>query len=259
MAEPAGFVLIHGGGLGPWVWDRLRPLLRWPAVAAQRIPPGGDWKSLTLQECARFVERQIVAAGLEKVIVVGHSIGGVVGREAAVRAPQRVAGVAFLAANVPAAGKKSLSMLPLGQHLELALGQWLARRGLTPRKALHRYIKEKLCHDLDGEATGWMLERGTSPEPSALFFQRSSPGEFPAVPKLYVKLTLDRALHPSVQDRMAAGVGAMVKAIESGHTVMLSRPRELAAVLNEFAGAVFGANAGSAEHSAPGSGRATTV
>jgi pimeloyl-ACP methyl ester carboxylesterase len=247
MAEPAGFVLIHGGGLGTWVWDRLRPLLRWPAVAAQRIPPGGDWKSLTLQDCAGFVERQIVAAGLERAIVVGHSVGGVVGREVAVRAPHRVAGMAFLSANVPAAGKKSLSMLPLSQHLELALGQWLARWGLTPRKAVLKYIKEKLCHDLDDEATGWMLERGTNPEPSALFFQRSSPGALPAVPMLYVKLTLDRALHPSVQDRLAASVGAGVKAIESGHTVMLSRPRELAAVLNEFAGAVFGSNAGSAE------------
>src|SRR5262245_64824306 len=98
MAEPAGFVLIHGGGLGTWVWDRLSPLLRWPAVAAQRIPPGGDWKSLTLQDCAGFVERQIVAAGLERAIVVGHSVGGVVGREVAVRAPHRVAGMAFLSA-----------------------------------------------------------------------------------------------------------------------------------------------------------------
>jgi hypothetical protein len=44
-------------------------------------------------------------------------------------------------------------MLPLGQRLELALGQRLARWGLTPKKAVLKYIKEKLCHDLDDEAT----------------------------------------------------------------------------------------------------------
>ena len=66
MTESTGFVLIHGGGLETWAWDRLTPLLRWPAVAVRRIPPGGNWKSLTLQECAEFVGRQIVNAGLEK-------------------------------------------------------------------------------------------------------------------------------------------------------------------------------------------------
>jgi len=42
-------------------------------------------------------------------------------------------------------------------------------------------------------------------------------------------------------ERMAVGIGAKVRTIESGHTVMLSRPRELAAMLNEFAVGVFGA------------------
>src|SRR5262249_46231117 len=130
---------------------------------------------------------------------------------------------------------------------EPALGQRLARWGLTPKKAVLRYITDKLCHDPGAEATAQMRERGTNPEPSALFFQPATPGQLPDVRRLYVKLTRDRALHPEVQDRLAAGIGAEVRAIESGHTVMLSRPAELASVLNEFAGALFGSQARPAE------------
>jgi hypothetical protein len=30
---PIGFVLVHGGGMGPWIWERLRPHLDLPAHA----------------------------------------------------------------------------------------------------------------------------------------------------------------------------------------------------------------------------------
>src|SRR5262249_56847937 len=102
MAIPVGFVLIHGGGLGTWVWDRLSPLLRWPAVAAQRLPAGGDWKSLTLQECAGFVERQILDGGLEKAVVVSHSVGGGGARGVAVRGPPPRGRPLFFGAQDPA-------------------------------------------------------------------------------------------------------------------------------------------------------------
>lgn len=234
-----GFVLIHGGGLESWVWDRVIPQLDLPAIATHRLPPGANWKTLRLEDCTHFLERQVIEAGIDKAIVVGHSIGGVIARELAVLAPQLVKGMVFLSAVVPMAGKSPLSVLPLGQRTELAIGQLLARWNLTPTKAVQRYIAEKLCHDLDDAATRDMLERGTTPEPSSLFFQPTSQRPLPDVPCTYVKLMHDRALHLSVQDQMIARINANVVTIESGHTVMLSRPQELANALNRVAQDVF--------------------
>lgn len=235
MRNAMGFVLIHGGGLESWVWERVIPQLELPAITAHRIPPAANWKMLSLEECTRFVERQITDAEMNKAIIVAHSIGGVIARELAILAPQLVKGIVFLSANVPIAGKPSLSTLPLAQRVELAIGQWLAKWNLTPVKAVQRYIAETLCHDLDAAATRQMLERGTNPEPTALFFEPTSQFPFPNVPCTYVKLTNDRALHPSVQEQMAARINANVVTIASGHTVMLSCPQELAEVLNRVA------------------------
>lgn len=229
------FVLIHGGGLESWVWERVTPLLDLPAIAAHRLPPRTNWKTLQLEDCARYVEHQMIEAGSERAIVVAHSIGGVIAHELAALAPQRIASMIFLSAVVPIAGKPSLSALPFRMRMELALGQWLAKWDLTPTKAMQQYILEKLCHDLDEAATRDMLEQGTNPEPMSLFFQPTSHLGLPDVPCTYVKLTNDRALHPTVQDQMAARIDARVIEITSGHTVMLSRPKELADALNRVA------------------------
>jgi pimeloyl-ACP methyl ester carboxylesterase len=232
--DPA-FVLIHGGGLESWVWERVTPLLDLPAISTHRLPPGANWKTLRLEDCARFVEHQIAEAGISQAIVVAHSISGVIAHELVVIASQRIAGMVFLSAVIPIPGKPSLSALPFGMRTELTIGQWLAKWDLTPTKAVQQYIAEKLCHDLDEAATRDMLERGTNPEPIALFFQPTSRLPLPDVPCTYVKLTNDRALHPTVQDQMAARIHAPVVEIASGHTVMLSRPKELADALNRFA------------------------
>jgi pimeloyl-ACP methyl ester carboxylesterase len=186
------FVLIHGGGLESWVWERVTPLLDLPAIAVHRLPPRTNWKTLRLEDCARFVEHQMVEAGSERAIVVAHSIGGVIAHELAVLA------------------------------------------------AMQQYIAEKLCHDLDEAATRDMLERGTNPEPMSLFFQPTVHLALPDVPCTYVKLTNDRALHPTVQDQMAARIDANVVEVASGHTVMLSRPKELADALKSIANTIIG-------------------
>ena len=230
-----GFALVHGGGLDTWVWRRLLPHLSRPAIAVRRMPPAADPRRLSTADCARTVASQIEEAGLARAILVAHSIGGVIASELARVAPERLAHVVFLSANVPGEGENVLSAFPLGQRLQMRLGQRLAAWGLTPRKALASWVLETLCHDLDPEATAQMLEGAMHPEPSRLFFDRVSPRALGSVPCTYVELLQDRALPPEVQERMAKRVGARVVFIDCGHTVMLARPVELASVLNEVA------------------------
>ena len=60
------------------------------------------------------------------------------------------------------------------------------------------------------------------------------------LPRSYVKLLRDQTLPPALQDEFArnAGPGCAVHELDAGHDAMVSRPRELAAILNRIAGSV---------------------
>ncbi len=85
-----GFALMHGGGLESRVRDRVIPHLQRPSIAVHRIPPRVNRNRLTIQDCARYVGRQIFEAGLEKTILVAHSIAGVIAPAVALNAPHLV-------------------------------------------------------------------------------------------------------------------------------------------------------------------------
>jgi hypothetical protein len=146
-----------------------------------------------------------------------------------------MAGIVFLAANVPEDGRNALSAFPLGRRLQMTVGQHLADLALTPTKALRSWVRATLCHDLDAAAEALRLERALDPEPSALFFERFSHEELGDLPRSYVKLLEDRALPPSTQDRMASRIGARLVSVDCGHAAMLARPRELAVILRDEA------------------------
>ena len=63
---------------------------------------------------------------------------------------------------------------------------------------------------------------------------------FADVPVTYVRLLLDQTLPLEQQDRAIAAVGAVrppdVVELEAGHMAMVSRPEELAAIINAHRG-----------------------
>ena len=233
-----GFVLIHGGGLETWVWERLIPLLRRPALAARRLPPHTPRHQATLSDCADYIWSQAEDAGFDRMILVAHSIAGVLAPQVALLAPQRVVHMVFVAANIPPEGKTALAAFRAVERWQMALGIRLARWNLTPRKTLEQRIRKHLCNDLDEVAIQHMVQGGTHPEPPALFFERVSRVALPPIPCTYIKLLQDRALPPSIQEAMAADIGAHIVPLDTGHTAMLSRPSLLAQVLNQIADAV---------------------
>jgi pimeloyl-ACP methyl ester carboxylesterase len=234
------FALIHGDGLGPWVWDRLIPLLDHPAVALPRAPLGARLARLTLADCADFAWRQIEAAGHPCVILVAHAIGGVLAPEIARRLPGRVAHLVYVGAIIPPDGAAAIGLYPPRARLRLSLALRLAARGLHPPAALvDRRLRQTIYNDLDEATTGLVLKGGKNPEPPALFFERVSRDGLPPIPATYVKLLRDQgSLPPNRQDEMASNIGAPVFPLDAAHTPMLSRPRALATLLNGLAAEV---------------------
>ena len=104
----ATFVLVHGGWVGGWSWQRVAPRLR--SVGHEVFTP-----TLTgLGERAHLLNRDVSLdthvedivnvlefEDLHDVILVGHSYGGMVVTGVAERVPQRLARVVYLDAWFP--------------------------------------------------------------------------------------------------------------------------------------------------------------
>jgi hypothetical protein len=103
--------------------------------------------------------------------------------------------------------------------------------------ALKRHM---FCNDMTEEQTRFVLDRCGHECPSAFLDVVTRAGIPPSLPKAYVRLLQDQALEPAVQDeqitqlRTSPGGPVEVVELDCGHDAMISRPRDLAAVLNSL-------------------------
>lgn len=124
------FVLLHGGGLGSWVWERVVPLLNRCALAVDlpgRNGVPGDVRMLT---SAAHVAQQIEAAHLQRIVLVAHSYSGVLAAPLIARLPDRIAHVVFVGASVPPTGQRVLDSMTPSQRRTTAFGLQLMAWGV---------------------------------------------------------------------------------------------------------------------------------
>src|SRR6202045_1826172 len=114
----AGFVFVHGGFSGAWIWlplmDRLKAAGH--VVEAFDLPGmGDDHTSASEVSLDSYAGRvcEALATSSEPAIVVGHSMGGIVATQAAARCPARVAALVYVAAFLPKDGQSLLDLTKL--------------------------------------------------------------------------------------------------------------------------------------------------
>ena len=183
------FVLIHGGGLDTWVWERITPLLDFPALAVRRAASEANLNRLTITDSAKYIQSQIEWAGAKRVILVAHSIGGILAPTVATLLPQRVVHIIFVGANIPPEGSSAISIFRPSERFGIAL--WLrlmAWKISFINKAVEEDMRKTLCNDLDESTIQQILAGGKHPEPPALFYEPVSRLQMPSVPCTYIKL-----------------------------------------------------------------------
>ncbi len=235
--DEVGFVLFPGAGLGTWLWDPMaaeldRPVL--PVAIPGRALAGAALRGFTLAAAADEVADALGAwSEPDQLVVVGHSIGGVLVPEVARRLRDRVAALAFVGAVVPKHGDRALDLMSRQGRFFVRLFGLLSPGGMKPPASA---LKKELCNDLDAETAGVVVERFEPvPEAPRLYRDPVSWDGVPEVPRLYVQLLSDRSVPPPDQARMAAAIDAAVVTLDSGHLPMLGRPAELAAALRPLA------------------------
>jgi pimeloyl-ACP methyl ester carboxylesterase len=234
---PAPLVLVHGGAHGAWCWQPLLPLLEGDALAVD-LPPKAirtgprrfdsppELPDLRLADFADSALTDIDAARLQRFVLVGHSMGGLTISEIARREPDRVEHLVYVSCIVPREGESAMDALP----------QTLLESSPDP--------VEMFCNDMDEEQTRFVLDNMSTEAAQVLHEPAERSGIPVELPKTFVKLLRDQSLAPRDQDtyiqylRDCPGVDVDVITIDAGHDVMISRPKELAGVLNPIAAAV---------------------
>jgi pimeloyl-ACP methyl ester carboxylesterase len=247
-------VLVHGGGHGAWCWEPLLPYLDAPALAVD-LPPrsirGGKGRhadvpelgTLTIGDFAAAVLADADAAGLDRFVLVGHSMGGLTISEVARRAPTRVAHLVYVSAIVPPEGVSAIEAMPveLREPVRAAID---ANRdgGPNPVGGLDEAaLRFMFCNDMDEEQTRFVLDNAGTEVAVALAEPVWRAGIPADLSKTFVKLLRDQSQPPELQDNLISNLEASpggaveVVALDTGHDVMISRPTELAPVLNRIA------------------------
>ena len=256
MSPPvlAPVVFVHGGAHGAWCWEPLLPFLDGDALAvdlppksvrggSRRLEPVPELRTLTVADFADSVVRDVDAAGFERFVLVGHSMGGLSISEVARRVPDRVEHLVYVSCMVPPDGASAIEALPeeLREMTRKAVED--ARHGGdNPIGGLdEETTRFMFCNDMDEDQTRFVLDR-TGTEAAVILAEPVSRAGIPdELPKTFVKLLRDQSLPPDHQDvlvqnlRDSPGGEVDVVKIDAGHDVMISRPKELADVVNGIA------------------------
>jgi pimeloyl-ACP methyl ester carboxylesterase len=235
------FYFVHGAWHGDWCWKNVRPLLenRGHTVIANDLPGlGNDQTPAAEITLVRY--RDAVCESLEKerepVILVGHSMGGIVITEVAERMPEKVKALVYLTAYLLRSGESLLS----------AVGQDEEARKLVPHVDFNgpvctikpEMIREFFYGDCSPDDAAW-AESLLRPQPIAPLDTpvQVTAQRFGQVPRFYIQCLSDRALPLSLQEKMlAASPCEKVLSMETAHSPFLSAPDELVARLLELVG-----------------------
>jgi pimeloyl-ACP methyl ester carboxylesterase len=231
--ERAGvFVLIHGGGHSSRCWERVVPLLDAP-VRALDLPGRGvhpaPLDEVRLADSIASVAADIEGADLRDVVLVGHSMAGLILAGVIERVHARLRHVVFVSCAVPPDGGTLLDLVPPA-IAAIAASAVPTPAGVALDPAL---VATMQCYDMDDEQTAFTLEVVV---PEAYWPTREPvdlAGLARPVPRTWIELLRDRTFEPAAQVEMARRTGCVdVVEIDSGHMAMISHPQELAAALN---------------------------
>ena len=222
----ATIVLVHGAWHGGWCWERLTPKLeqRGFAVRTVDLPSVGARarRAVNLSADAAAV-RAVIDDIPGKVLLCGHSYGGMVISHATVAQPN-VVRLVYVCAFMPEEGE-SLSDIGGGE-----LAPWinLLDGGLTLPDA--QRCAEVFYADCDAPTQQWAQGR-LQAQSIAAFGEAVARPAWKSIPSTYVVCANDMAIPPELQRGTFAPRATEAVELDSSHSPFVSRPAELAEVL----------------------------
>lgn len=237
----ATYVLVHAAFQGGWGWKRVAPFLRTAGheVYTPTLTGVGERAHLATPAVDMDTHIQDVVGvlkyeDLQQVILVGHSYGGTVITGVADRAPERLAHLVYLDAQVPRDGESQMMITSVSpeslQEQARAEGEgWL----VLPPPAEPGRVGAVSQADLQ-----WVEARRT-PQPLATYQQplRLTNELAATLPRTYILCTEGKQEgSPFVRfARRAQAEGWRYRELATGHYAPITAPGEVADLLLELA------------------------
>ncbi|KRE58223.1 alpha/beta fold hydrolase [Paenibacillus sp. Soil750] len=229
--DKIGFVFVNGAGLEGQVWSKVADNLEHPCLFAQfplRKSSFDARSHLSLEDYVTHMKRQVDEWGTHNIVIVAHSLGGVLALRLASLITDRLVGIVAVGAAIPKRGGSFLSVLPFPQRILMSI--ILRTLGTRPPESS---IRSGLCNDLS-PYQAMEIVKGFIPEAVRVYTDRVNV-PFLDVPKLFVKLTKDKEFSPSLQDKMISNLSPQsVRSLDTGHLPMISNPEGLQSILVDF-------------------------
>jgi len=234
-------VLIHGAFHSARCWaptlvelEEQAPGLR---VLAVDLPGRGgspaDLATVTIEQCVDSVVEQIDRIGLDEVVIVAHSLGGLTAPGVVARlGAARVARLVLIAAVIPPEGACDLDLIP--QPMRWIIARTI-RPGVPRRPPSRALARLSFCNGMTREQRAQVYSQ-LGPEAPGLFHEPVSRAGLPrSVPRSWILPLRDRAVLPRKQRAYIDNLGGVDEVIEidTCHDVMISEPARLAAILAE--------------------------
>jgi pimeloyl-ACP methyl ester carboxylesterase len=228
------YVLIHGSWHGRWCWQKVSTLLaqQGHSVLAPDLPGHGQDKTpiaeISLQG---YVDRVLttIDAQPDPVILVGHSMGGVVITQAAEQRPDKIKTLVYLCAFLPRHGESLFALAqqdPESQIMPNLMPNeaegWLALPAAV--------IQPVFYHDCDQADVALAQAAWTVREPMAPVGTpvAISEANFGRIPRVYIQCLQDQALGPGLQKQMYTATPChQVLSLNSSHSPFFSAPQSL--------------------------------
>ncbi len=223
--QPFSIVLVHGGFVDGSGWQGVHDILTkdgYEVIVVQN-------PTISLAD-DMVVTRRAIAAAKHPVVLVGHSYGGVVITEAG--NDPKVSSLAYIAAFAPDAGESVDTLIanpPPGAPVPPIL---------PPQDGFLRLDSSKFAAsfaaDVDPATARFMADSQVPWGVEALAGKVTTPA-WKSKPSHYLVATDDHMISPPAQRQMAQRAGAQVTETPGSHAVYVSRPAEVARLIEQAA------------------------
>lgn len=233
------YVLVHGAWQAPYVWDEVRAQLissgnkvivvELPGHGTDQTPP-----HLLSLDVYRDKVIQSINSANGKVILVGHSMGGMVITHVAQQVPSQIEKLVYIGAFLPANGQSLLELA--NSDPDSKLGPALSQ---SADKLLLDVSKAELTNLFIPDGTQAAKDKVVSnyrAEPAIPFTNTVALTDagFGSVEKVYIKTLQDIVISLGLQDRMIAAAGIKtVFEVNTSHSPFLAQPKSVGDLLEK--------------------------
>src|SRR5579883_1001433 len=231
------YVLVHGAWFGKWCWHQVTLLLeqKGHTVVTLDLPGHGDdltpITDITMDTLVARVGKEL-AAQAEPVILVGHSMGGMVISQTAEVYPDQIQRLIYAAAYLLADGQSLFQVSTA--DADSSIGPYLPPDpdsgliGIRPEA-----LKDIFLHDCPAaviaEAEARLRPDLIGPQTTPVHLTAAN---FGRVPRTYITTLHDRVISPTLQKQMFTATPCdRVLEIATGHSPFAAQPEQFVELL----------------------------